>query len=745
MILVIVTTIFIILIVKYLFNRSRKAAFKMPPGSKPVPVVDGAIPIAGHGISFSKDIIGFARAAQQKYGNIFKIKVFNKDIVVICDHNMKDEYFKATEGSMSLYEVLKHLYFGDAFSDDPNSLDLIIKMVKSTITVKFEEFAPKIMDEAQRMIDRLKKDSKNNKKIHVTKEMIRFVACTSARCFIGMELDQEFFDTLMKFTNLLNTIVVLTYFLPRPVLRLLMNRTLKGYRNIMLNKITNEIESYRQDINKSESLLFRRCVDYVDKTTGQTLSNKQIGEIVVCLLYVSSENTALGLSATITDLANNKEQWDLVAKESKKYLQNEDIKSLFASQILDGCVIESARMNSHIFPIQRKPLNKDACIGGYYVGDVNSIALCQPLMMVYECSQFTEGQNYNPNRYMEPLNEPKAAKDVMSWGAGVHLCPGKMFAIYEIKAAMALITNNFKMQIDDYGTINYFSPSAFAERDSIAHLIELTREEKEQIIIDNNVDTVPTFTKSITIGNKSYNIQYYETVDSDGKTNGSWLFKNFMNREEQIAWYKYTLELSKNSKEQVELKSNQTSAKTAYPLTYDNLVYTGSSNCEHPTKWYVWAKELWDILADNSEILKFPIKESKTFDSFYAQLFGQNSTMMAHKDEYVDWGVSVSLGSSCVFQFGNFKLILNSGDVLIADFSKTMHAVDKICAGTEPGWWKGENNEVADQTDMLETFNKARCSIQIRDISKVISHKFMEIDKFKDMVQGKGDLYKQIN
>jgi cytochrome P450/alkylated DNA repair dioxygenase AlkB len=619
-------------------------------------------------------------------------------------------------------------------------------MVKSTVTIRFDDFAEKIMDEANRMVDRLKKNSKNNENIHVTQEMIRFVACTSARCFIGMELDDEFYDTLMKFTELLNNIVVATYFLPRALLRLLLSRRLKGYRNIILRKIEPENEKYRNDPTKSDSLLFRKCVDYVDKNTGEILSNKQIGEIVVCLLYVSSENTALGLAATITDLATNQKQWDAVAQESKKYMNN--VKSLFSSQLLDACVMESARMNSHIFPIQRRPISKEACIGEYYVGDVNSIAMCQPLMMVYECSEFSKGEEYNPNRFLDPINEPKSAKDVMSWGAGVHLCPGKMFAIYEIKAAMAVITNNFKMKIEKYGKINYFSPSAFAERECTAQLIELTDDEKALIIPNDELKGASLEVPVSTPMGKTYTIQYFHNTEADGTVNGAWLLKNMLNRDEQVQWYKYTYDLSKNSKEQAELASQQTSDKTAFPLTFDNLVYTGSSNCEEPTKWYVWAQETWDILVDNADKIKFPkmlgsskgstaeLGPSKNFDSFYSQLFPQNGTMVAHKDEYVDWGVSVSFGSSCMFKFGDHNIVLNSGDVLVADFSKTMHAVDKICVGTEPGWWKNENNEVADAADMVETFGKSRCSVQIRDISKVLPHKYMEMDQFKNMLTG---------
>ena len=358
-----------------------------PPGTKEVPQVEGAIPIAGHGIAFSQDIIGFVRKSYQKYGKIFRLQIFNKNMIVVCDRTMNDEFFKATEDSMSLYDVLGNLYFSDAFSDDPTTLPLIIRMVKKTITIRFDEFVPKIMDEANRMIKRLKgKCCVKNTDVDLTGELIHFVACTSARCFLSVELTDEIFDILMKFTHLLNRIVVLTYFFPKPLLRLILNPFLTRHRKKITAFMDPEIEKYRHDPKKTDSLVIRACVDAVDDVTDKPLTNQQIGDIIVCLLYVSSENTALGLSASIINLTMSQEYWDKVKAESQKYLSTNDIKSLYNSPILNACVMESARMNSHIFALNRRPRSREATLGDYHVGDADCVALCEPMLMNYDCA-----------------------------------------------------------------------------------------------------------------------------------------------------------------------------------------------------------------------------------------------------------------------------------------------------------------------------------------------------------------------
>jgi hypothetical protein len=219
-----------------------KKTGNVPHDLNEVPWVTGGYPFIGHGIQFGKDIIAFIRRAYVDHGKVFKIKIFRKKIAVICDHEMKAEFFKFKENEMSMYKVLASLYFGDAFAEDPNTLPTIIKLVSSTVKIRAEKFAPKIADEAQRAIQRLKNDP-NLSNIDISHEVIKFIACTSARCFIGVELTDDFFNTFERFTYLVNKIVVLTYFFPKSLLRFVFNPFLKRYRPKSMNICMKKLKS----------------------------------------------------------------------------------------------------------------------------------------------------------------------------------------------------------------------------------------------------------------------------------------------------------------------------------------------------------------------------------------------------------------------------------------------------------------------------------------------------------------------
>lgn len=562
-----------------------------------VPYVSGSLPLLGHVLQFKRDMIGFIRDCRSKYGDIFKIKIFMVEMIVICNREHQKEFFKEKEDSLSLYSVLDRLYFSDAFSDDTSRFLDNIKLIKSGIAVKFDEFFPKIYSEALTMIDKVKSETK------LVDEAIKFVTRTSARCFINIDLDDKLFEDIMEFTHLLNTIVVTTYMFPKKITRLIYNRKLTAIRKRITSKLVDEIEKYRHDKDKSDSLIFRKCVD-----SDLNLTNQEIGDIIVTLLYVSSKNTALGLTATLTDLYRNPAYLQRLRIELSQKIDNP--KEILKSKLLENCVMESARMNIHLFSLNRHPVDKNKMIGNYYVGDADSIVLCGQFIHFDE--SYEEPHTYNPDRFRDSNTQ------VMTWGSGIHLCPGKNFAIYEIKMATALFVLNYDMKFRNIPELDYFSPSAFAERCGMI------------------------------VKTKKRSIRYIKLADD------TFLIKNLVSRKTAKA-------ILQNFNQY--RKADWDSTK-AYPVAYFNNVYTATSNCTIPDELI---KLCNDIVPSN-------------WNSMYCNGYTSKSSMEDHYDEKIDdeLGISISLGSTCDFTFDNEVIKLEDGDVLISNFTKHLHGVRKV-------------------------------------------------------------------
>ena len=610
----------VVAIVIYLFIQQ----FRVSRNS--APVAQGWFPIVGHAFSFGKDIIGFVRAAYRKHGSVFSVQIFRKKLLVVADPNLLDEFFRAQETDASLYSALEDLYFADAFfrresegdrrqSEGDHGLESgwrfrrAINLLKRTIVIQHNTFAPKIFDEAQIMIERLKR-SPTPKQVNLKSEMSRYISRTTAACFVGIELSDNFMHALELFSERVNKLVVMTYLIPPWLLRYFYEPQLKVHRDVMIAELAPLVQKYRSDPHLNDSRVIRVAVD-----SQLQLTDRDIAEALITLLYVGSENTALGMVAAVADLAEHPHVWEQVKEEGMKYAQEGQLQEVVRdSQLLEGCMLESARLNSHIFPLARVPAGKTT-LGKWSLDGIDVVAVCPPLLMRYEGATASKAQEYLPYR--------DRTDAILTWGAGIHKCPGMVFAKWEIKAGLALLAMHFAApKLTQIGNINYFSPSAFAERPLETSLV--TTDASEQFILLRS--HVP---------------------------------------DPQSLW------------KQVSSSLNEMEPGHVTPLNYWNLVYTGESNCERPDKLFEWATQLWQ---QHMKTFGKP-----NFNSMYSQLFTTGSSMAKHRDEYGDWGISICLGASCEFQFGKRVLTLHSGDILMGNFKIVQHAVLQIHSDA-PDW-----------------------------------------------------------
>lgn len=415
-----------------------------------IPMVSGSVPFFGHGIQFAKNEIGFIKKCYAKYGKVFRIRLFSMDTAIICDRELTKEYFRSPETNLSLYDILDRIYFSDAFSSGPDEKGKLIQMVKlvKTSSMLQEGFDIKMKEEAEKMV----KEIKEKKRYNLKDLMTRFIVSVTAKCMIGIPIEGEMYKTLLRFSQLLNKIIGMSYMLPKCMLGLIFNNKLKNYRK----KITKELVDYLDD--GGDSIIIRKAIE-------MGMSNEQIADVLVCLLYVATENTALAACAMLVDLSNNEKYWEMIRNDEKcgKDGKEGEEKKSNSPPLLNNCILESARMNSHILAINRKPRMKT--LGGYYIGNVDCVALCESIFMIHDCEDiYQDALTYKPERFNDTSLQHTSL--LMTWGSGLHLCPGKSFAIKELETVVSTIVKNFKpLSFTKLGKITYFSPAAISERE----------------------------------------------------------------------------------------------------------------------------------------------------------------------------------------------------------------------------------------------------------------------------------------
>lgn len=117
--------------------------------------------------------------------------------------------------------------------------------------------------------------------------------------------------------------------------------------------------------HKFTYFIFRCAADTINPLTNEYLTTEEIGEVIMCLLYVSTENPALGLKNGLLDLSRNPDYLSRVRDTVGQHILNDgkmekvDLNGLANSPLINSCMLETTRLNSHLFAVGRKPMENE--------------------------------------------------------------------------------------------------------------------------------------------------------------------------------------------------------------------------------------------------------------------------------------------------------------------------------------------------------------------------------------------------
>ena len=175
------------------------------------------------------------------------------------------------------------------------------------------------------------------------------------------------------------------------------------------------------------------------------------------------------------------------------------------------------------------------------------------------------------------------------------------------------------------------------------------------------------------------------------------------------------LDAVRGTQESAAMSQQSCSSDRPIPLCVWQHPYTRQTNAKYkPQALFDWAHALADHVAGKLQVAHHDaVSLSKVassidnakYDSLVSILYSPTGSLAHHVDTGMQgYGMALSLGAHCTFDFGGTEIQLRSGDVLFADFGHIEHAV--LCtapASTAPQWWQ-----------TCSPFF-ARCSVQLRD------------------------------
>ncbi|XP_021831722.1 abscisic acid 8'-hydroxylase 4 [Prunus avium] len=420
-------------------KRNSKHKAKLPPGSMGWPYIGETLQM------YSKDPNIFFASKQKRYGEIFKTHILGcpcvmlaspkatKFVLVTHAHLFKPTYPKSKEQMIGPSALFFHQ------GDYHNSLRKLIQSSLSPNPTTMQKLVPDIEALA---ISASESWAAGGKVINTYHEMKKFSFDVGFLAIFG-QLDDTYRERLKE-----NYCIVDKGYnsFPTKIPGTAYHKALLARKR--LGQILSQIICERKEKKTLQKDLLGDLLNFQDEK-GQTLTEDQISDNIIGILFAAQDTTASALTWILKYLHDNPKILEAVKAEQKAIYEANDgcKKPLTWAQIRNmpltyRVLLESLRMASIISFTFREAV-VDVEYKGYLIPKGWKV---MPLFrnIHHNPEFFSDPQNFDPSRF-EVGPKPKT---FMPFGKGVHACPGNELAKLEMLILVHHLVTKFRWEVE---------------------------------------------------------------------------------------------------------------------------------------------------------------------------------------------------------------------------------------------------------------------------------------------------------
>ena len=408
-------------------------------------------PFVGDTLNFLKDPIGLFTQKQEKYGDIFKMRLFGMPIVFFTGaeatkYILIDEsaHFSSKEGwDFSIGE----LFHGGLMLKDGEHH----KHHRSIMQSAFKK--DPMADYLQAMlpvIENYFKRWKNKKEVLIFPEMKQLTLQLAGKVFFGVDFSD---DLQIINQSIINVVKAATVALPFPIPFTTYWKGLKG-RKVLEKYFKNLIADRRK--RPTKDMLGMLCI--AKNEEGDQFSDKEIVDHLIFLLMAAHDTTASTLTSLFYELAKNRDWQEKIQQESINFYQNNevDFQNLNKLDLLANAIKETLRMHPPLILIPRKT-TQEKQFGTYQIPPETGVSVLI-FHNHFKDQTWQNAEKFDPARFESPRAEHKKCPHAYSpFGAGNHHCLGFAFAEMQIKLVISYVLNHYSWSVPENYTTDYRS------------------------------------------------------------------------------------------------------------------------------------------------------------------------------------------------------------------------------------------------------------------------------------------------
>jgi sterol 14-demethylase len=427
-------------------DRAQYAPPARTPSHRLPPAVSGAVPIVGHAVEFIRDCLGLLWRAYQEQGEVAKLRVFNKDIVLMTGPRASEAMFRAPDEVLSPNEAYKMMVpvFGKdvVYDASPERMGEQLGMLRPALQDKrMRTYGEIVADETRRMVQ----DWGERGEIDLVQFCAQLTNFTSTRCLIGREFREQMSEEFAQvYYDLERGITPAGYIHPHIPLPSTIRR---DRARVRLVQMIDSIVGQRRKSGEVGEDFLQTLMD-AEYKDGSKLSGHEITGMLLAAMFAGHHTSSVTVAWTLLELLSAPDYLDrLLAQLSEVYKPGDDVtfQSLRQITLTENAVKEALRLRPPLYILLRAAL-QDFEYDGFFFEKGTWLAT-SPWVSHRLPGEFREPLRFDPDRFAPGREEDKKQFTFISFGAGRHKCMGNAFAMLQVKTILAILLRGFSFEL----------------------------------------------------------------------------------------------------------------------------------------------------------------------------------------------------------------------------------------------------------------------------------------------------------
>lgn len=242
----------------------------------------------------------------------------------------------------------------------------------------------------------------------------------------------------------------------------------------IINDFTYDLITKRRQETAEKNDLLSLLLMARDRTTGEGMTDKQLHDELMTILFAAREDPENALSWTLYLLTQHPQIAQQLHQELKQTLAGrqptiEDLQNL---PYLEMVVQESLRLYPPTWSLLRDVLEPDE-IDGYHIPAGSMV-----LMNIYEAHRLPEfwpdPERFNPERFNPEEIKKRPRHAYLPFGFGPRQCIGRDLALMTIRLVLALIIQNYHVSLAPGYQIQLDAQLSLGPRNGVDIILEAT-------------------------------------------------------------------------------------------------------------------------------------------------------------------------------------------------------------------------------------------------------------------------------